>query len=84
MPVTPDDARRALLESLTEIAPESDPATLAGDVALRDQLDLDSFDFLRLMVRLHERLGVDVPERDYGRLQTIDGAVGYLAERGGR
>lgn len=76
--MTTDEARSAFVEALVEIAPEADPATLSGDVAIREQLDLDSFDFLRLMVRLHERLGVEVPERDYAELQTLDGAVRYL------
>jgi acyl carrier protein len=48
-------------------------------VDLRDQLDIDSMDFLNFVIALHERLGVDVPERDYPQLATFDGCVEYLA-----
>jgi acyl carrier protein len=77
--------KQSFLESLSEIAPEAEPAKLSPTAPLRDQLDIDSFDFLRLMVALHDRLQVDIPERDYRQLATLDGAVGYLAGKlGGR
>lgn len=79
--MTPEQIKQSFLESLAEIAPEADPAKLAPSAPLRDQLDIDSFDFLRLMVVLHERLRVDIPERDYRQLGTLDGAVGYLAAK---
>jgi len=79
--MTEAEIKQAFLESLGEIAPEAEPTTLAGGVPLREQLDIDSFDFLRLMVLLHEHLGVDIPERDYGRLGTLDAAVTYLSQK---
>ena len=48
---------------------------------LRDQVELDSFDFLNVMVTIHEELGVDVPEADYAKLTTLDAAVTYLCQR---
>jgi acyl carrier protein len=77
------EALRALVfEVLAGIAPEADPGALAGDAPLRDQLDLDSMDFLNLLVGIHERTGLDIPESDYGELQTLDALVAYLARAG--
>ncbi len=58
---------------------EIDPVRPGAD--LREELDIDSVDFLRFVVQLHERLGVSVPEADYPRIRTLDGCVAYLAER---
>ena len=77
--MTTDEIRRIALDALGAIAPEADLAALRPDAALREELDLDSMDFLNFVVRLHDRLGVDVPERDYPRLATLDGCVRYLA-----
>lgn len=79
--LTPDEARSALLEAICAIAPETDPDSVLPDRPLREQLDLDSFDFLNVIIRLHERLGIDVPERDYGELRTLKTAVDYLMRR---
>ena len=59
---------RALLEELRKLAPELDPTALVPTTRLREELDLDSFDFLRLLVALDHRLGVQIPEQDYGQL----------------
>ncbi len=67
-----------VLSALTQVAPEADPNTLRAGEPLRDQLDLDSFDFLQLMIRIHEKTGVEIPESDYGKLSTIDQLVGYV------
>ncbi|MBI3055818.1 MAG: acyl carrier protein, partial [Betaproteobacteria bacterium] len=45
------------------------------------QVDIDSFDFLNAIIRLHENLGVEIPEADYGQLATLDGTVDYLAKK---
>jgi acyl carrier protein len=55
--------------------------TLKPDVPLRDQVDLDSMDFLRFVMELHRRFGVDVPETEYQALATLSGAVDYIAGR---
>jgi acyl carrier protein len=78
--MTRDDIHAAFVATLRRIAPEVDPGTLRGDVPLRDQVDLDSMDLLNLLIGLSETLGIEVPEADYGRLATIDQAVGYLLE----
>ncbi len=78
-----DAIRATILDTLSSIAPEIDPAGIAPDKPLRDQVDLDSMDFLNVIIRLHEVLGIDIPESDYASLATLDGAVDYLARRGG-
>jgi acyl carrier protein len=77
--MTPDEIRATVLSTLAGIAPEVDPAEVAGDVDLRDQLDIDSMDFLNFVIALHEALGVDIPERDYPQLGTLDAIVDYVS-----
>jgi acyl carrier protein len=77
--MTNDEIRARVLEVLARIAPELDPAELAPDANLRDQLDVDSMDFLNFVIGLHKAFGVEVPETDYRRLLTLDGCVAYLA-----
>jgi acyl carrier protein len=79
--MTPDQIRTAIFGTICAIAPETDPAAIVADQPLREQIDLDSFDFLNVIVRLHEQLGIDIPERDYGELATLDSAITYLARR---
>ena len=74
-----DQIRQTVLRLLAEIAPEADPADIRGDIPLRDQLDLDSMDFLNLVVAVDEALGIAIPEDDYGSLTTLDAMVAYVA-----
>jgi len=80
--LTREQVRAAIFDTLCAIAPEVDPASIAPDEPLRDQVDLDSFDFLNVIIHLHEKLGVEIPESDYGELATLDSAVAYLVRRG--
>lgn len=80
---TRDEIRAAIFDVLGAIAPEADPAAIAPDKSLREQIDIDSFDFLNIIIRLHETFGVDIPEKDYAELLTLNGAVDYLATRSG-
>jgi acyl carrier protein len=73
-----DQTRAAVLEALGNVAPELDPATLDPHQDLRNQLDLDSMDFLNFVVGLHKAFGVDIPEADYRKLATLDACVAYL------
>ena len=81
--MTEAELRRVVLETLRDIAPEADLEALAPDKALRDELDIDSMDFLNFVIALHEKLGVDIPEADYPQLATLDGAVVYLLKKCG-
>ncbi|CAN5915830.1 hypothetical protein BH11MYX4_BH11MYX4_50960 [soil metagenome] len=76
-----DAIRSSVLASLAAVAPEADPAALAPNADLREALDIDSMDFLRFVVGLHERLHIDIPERDYAKVRTLDACVSYLAGR---
>jgi len=76
--MTRDEIRAIVLRALGDVAPEADPSRLDPQVPLRDQLDLDSMDILNFMTALHDALGVDVPEPDYGKLGTVASAVDYL------
>ncbi len=78
---TRDDIRKAILEALGAIAPEVDFSKVDPDRPLRSQVDLDSFDFLNAIIRLHEKLGVDIPEQDYGKLATLNSTTDYLSQR---
>ena len=79
--MTEDDLRQTALGILCDIAPDIDPAEVGPDTNLREELELDSMDFLNFAIALHERFGIDIPEADYPRLVTLDGCVGYLSEK---
>ena len=81
--MTEQEIRDTVLRALRNVAPEIDPATLAPDVPLREQVDIDSVDYLRVLVELNEKVGVDIPEADYARIATINQLVAYLAGRAG-
>lgn len=73
---------RAHVEAvLARIAPEAELDDVPGDVGFREELDLDSMDFLSLVEGLKEATGVDVPESDYDKVETLDGLLGYLSDR---
>jgi acyl carrier protein len=76
--MTNEEIKDAVLLALCDVAPEADPGTLRTDVDLRDQLDIDSMDSLNWVIGIHERLNVDIPEAEWGRLQTLDEVVGYI------
>lgn len=71
--------RAAVLSAIGEVAPEIEGTVLLGDVPLRRQVDLDSMDWLNVLIALRSILGVDIPESDYAHLDTLDGLVTYLA-----
>jgi acyl carrier protein len=75
------DIRSTIFRTLHEIAPEVDAAELVSDQPLRDQVDLDSMDWLNFIVGLHNALHVDIPESDYRKLYTLDDLVGYLQKK---
>ena len=75
---TPADIRAVLQEALGNIAPEMDLQKLDPSADLREALDVDSMDFLNFIIAVHHRLGIDIPELDYPKLATLEGAVSYL------
>ncbi len=75
--------KSAILECLSKVAPEADLAALPANANIRETLDIDSFDFLRLLIALSGKLGVEIPEADYAKLGTLESMTGYLAKRAG-
>ena len=72
------ETRGQVLAVLKSIAPEFEESDLRPGRPLRNQIDLDSMDWLNFLVALHERLGVDIPESDYAKLVTLEDLVAYL------
>jgi acyl carrier protein len=73
-----DDLRSTVCEVLGAIAPEADLDSLDPEARLQDELDLDSLNFLDFVTGLHQRTGVDIPERDYPKIGTLADCVSYL------
>jgi len=76
--MTDTEARSLIADILCGIAPEAALTTIGGDEDMREAFDLDSMDFMNFVVALHERTGIDIPEADYPKLRTLDGAIAYL------
>jgi acyl carrier protein len=79
--MTKDEIRAVIITELGNIAPDMDVGALKPDADLRETLDIDSMDFLNFISALHQRLGVDIPERDYPKLFTLADAVSYIEQR---
>lgn len=79
--MTEAEIKRAIFDGLRKIAPESDPEALALDANVRKTLDIDSYDFLNFLIGLNEKLGVEVPEEDYGKLRTMKEMFDYFSTR---
>ncbi|MGD9715397.1 MAG: acyl carrier protein [Thermomicrobiales bacterium] len=73
-----NDVQAAVIRQLRRVAPEADPALLRNDQNQRDQLDIDSMDFLNFAIALHDELQEGIAETDYPRLATIDGCVNFI------
>ena len=71
----------AIKDIIQTIAPDEDLSELALDIRLREQIELDSMDFLDIVMELRKRYGVQVPEEDYTQLATLQGCVDYLGPR---
>ncbi|GAB5079112.1 hypothetical protein ARTHROSP310_22550 [Arthrobacter sp. AD-310] len=65
--------------AIGQVAPDLGPEDLSGDARLRQDLELDSLDFLRLVEVIHEATGVDIPEQDYPQVSTVKGLAAYVA-----
>jgi acyl carrier protein len=72
------DIRAVVVEELSNIAPDIDMSTIDPSADLREALDIDSMDFLNFITAIDKRLGINVPELDYPKLTTLEGAIAYL------
>jgi acyl carrier protein len=79
--MTRDDISAVVIDELGRIAPEIDATQLDPDADLREELDIDSMDFLNLVTALNDRLKIDIPEIDYPNLATLGHAIEYLVQK---
>ena len=79
--MTIDEIKNVILEIIQDIDDEADLENLDPGEALRDQLDLDSMDFLDIVMELRKRYQIQIPEADYPHLATLDSCVNYLVPR---
>ncbi len=81
MVVDENNRTAEVLDVLKSVAPEIDSHSIDSARAFRDQIELDSVDYLNFVLKLGKRFDVDIPERDYPQLSTLDGCVAYLGSR---
>ncbi len=79
--MTQEEVKEIVLDIIREIAPDEDVTDVKGDIKLRDQLDLDSMDFLDIVMELRKNHKVEVPQGDYEKLATLDSCVEYLTPK---
>ena len=79
--MNPQEITAVVLATLKNIAPELEESDLIADRPLRNQVDLDSMDWLNFLIGLHTALQVEIPESDYSKLVTLNDLVGYLRQR---
>ena len=76
--MTKDDCKKLVIDIISDIAPDEDLTAIKPEIKLRDQLQLDSMDFLDIVMELRKRHKIEVPEEDYMQLSTLNGCVTYL------
>ena len=76
--MTVEEVRVAILDILADIAPDEDVFSINDSDNLRDQIDLDSMDFLDIVMELRKRFNIEVPEKDYEHLITMASCISYL------
>ena len=79
--MSPEQIRLAIIDILTDIAPDEDLTDLKDEVSFRDQMELDSMDFLDIVMELRKRYKVQVPEEDYTNLDSMSSTVSYLTPK---
>lgn len=76
-----EDIRKAMLEIILSVSPDTNEEDIKDDVPLRDHLDLDSMDFLDIVMELRKRYKIEVPKEDYHNLSTINKSIEYLTPK---
>jgi acyl carrier protein len=72
------ELKKVLTDALAQVAPGADVDSLEMDDNVQEALDIDSFDRLNFFISLHDSLGIDIPEKDYGRLNTLNEVIHYI------
>ena len=76
-----DEITQTIFQLLKKIAPETEPSALLPEENIREALNIDSFDSLQFLVALDEKLGIEIPEQDYGKTNTLKNLVEYIMSR---
>lgn len=79
--MTAANVRQIVIDIISDIAPDEDVTNLDDSKSLREQLDLDSMDFLDIVMELRKRHKVEVPQEDYPKLATLESCVSYLSPK---
>lgn len=79
--MTKEDIKKVVLDIISEIAPDEDLSNVQPDIRLREQLDLDSMDFLDIVMELRKKHGIEVPEEDYQKLASLNSCAEYLTPK---
>ena len=79
--MTKDECKKVVLAIIADIAPDEDLSNVKPEARLRDQLQLDSMDFLDIVMELRKRFGIEVPEADYGHLASLQSCADYLTPK---
>jgi acyl carrier protein len=79
--MTKDDCKKLVIDIISDIAPDEDLTVIKPEIKLRDQLQLDSMDFLDIVMELRKRHGIEVPEKDYLQLASLDSSAEYLTPK---
>jgi acyl carrier protein len=79
--ITPATLESQILALLTGIAPDVDPAAIRPELPFRDQFDFDSMDFFNFAIALSRDFGIDIPERDYRQLSSLEKCVAYVGKK---
>ena len=79
--MTEEKVKQIVIDIINEIAPDENTSNLKSEVNLRDQMDLDSMDFLDIVMELRKQHGIEVPEEDYPKLASLDSCADYLTPK---
>ncbi len=79
--MAPAEIKEVIIDILSDIAPDEDLTQLQDEVSFREQMELDSMDFLDIVMELRKRYKIQIPEEDYGNLASMDSTVSYLTPK---
>ncbi len=79
--MTEEEITKIIFQLLKQIAPDTDPSELKPDENIREILNIDSFDSLQFIVALNEKIGIEIPEQDYGKTTTLKNLLIYIQDK---
>jgi len=79
--MTKDDIKRAIIKNILDIAPDIEETEIEPNENIQRSLEIDSFDFLKILTAMNEEVGVEVPETDYAKVDTLENMAEYFLER---